>query len=187
MAGFALHLRDMMKRYRRWIPHLVVFLASLTAGLLYVAFSQGRASYRAVRQPVLFNHYVHTKEQELACEECHQGVKTGYFATYPTVETCSICHSEPVGNTEKELRFVEDYVNKAQEIHWQRLFKIPDHVFFSHRIHVVRAEIECMTCHAGMEEQTQPPSRPLKVLTMKECMGCHQEREATLDCNSCHR
>ena len=164
-----------------------VFLMVLVSGLLYARLDKGLVSYHSVEQPVDYNHYLHVHQKELACDDCHAGVKTGYYATIPNIETCETCHSEPQGSSAREKAFVEQYGKTGRPISWQRLFVLPEHVFFSHRLHVVRAEIECKTCHGAMDMQTHAAQRPLRVLTMDDCMDCHRKQNATLDCNGCHR
>lgn len=176
-----------MQGIHQRLLRVFVFLLALAAGLLYVRLSKGQISYRPVEQPVAFNHNLHVHQKELACEDCHQGVHTGYFATLPTVETCGMCHSEPQGSSANEKAFIEQYVKTEKPIPWQRLFVLQDHVFFSHRLHVVRAKIACQECHGLMDMQKQPPSQPLKVLTMDDCLDCHRKQKAVLDCNGCHK
>jgi len=174
-------------KFKRWMPRVLVFLLAMSSGLLYVRSSKGQISYRPKKQPIAFNHFVHVHENELACEDCHQGVKTGYRATLPTTETCSLCHSEPQGSSTKEKALIEGYIKEGKPILWQRLFVLPDHAVFSHRIHVVRGGIACQDCHGPMDMQKEPPRRLLKVLTMDDCMDCHKQQGALLDCNGCHR
>jgi len=169
--------------------HFAVFGATLILGLAYVRFSSGRASYRPVQQPFAFNHYVHTHnpDKPVECSGCHRGVETSYHATLPGIEVCSSCHLEPKGDTENEKQFIAEYVDNEKPLPWQRLFVLPDHAFFSHRLHFVRGAIECQTCHGPMDMRTSPPSRPLRVLTMNTCIDCHEERQVSSDCNTCHR
>ena len=172
---------------KRWVLRISVFLLAFAAGLLYVRFSNSQISYRPQSQPVDYNHYLHVHVKEIACEDCHQSVKTGYFATIPSIETCAMCHSEPQGSSEKEKKFLQQFVKTEQPLPWKRLFVLPDHVFFSHRVHVAGAEIKCQECHGAMDMQKQPPPRPLKVQTMEDCLDCHRQRKAVLDCNGCHK
>ena len=165
-----------------------LFLLGLGGGLLITRLSKGRISYRAVRQPIAYSHFVHTHEkQQLPCKACHRGVESKYSATIPTVKICSNCHLEPKGKTEKELNMIKTYIEPERPIVWRRLFAVPDYVFFSHRLHVVRGKIDCQTCHGPMDLRRSPPSRPLRVLTMNDCMDCHRRRHVSVDCNICHR
>jgi hypothetical protein len=167
----------------------LAFVASLGLGLSYVRFGSSRWTYRPVEQPIEFNHFIHVHnlKQPVECSGCHRGVETTFHATLPAVQVCSSCHLEPKGSTEKERQFIAEYVDEEKPIEWHRLFVLPDHAFFSHRLHVVRGGIECQTCHGPMDQRTRPPSRPLQVLTMETCMSCHEERKVAADCNTCHR
>ena len=137
-----------------------------------------------VKQPIAFNHKIHA-ENDLECLDCHP-----YFQEYassgkPSIETCSSCHEEPLGESKKEKKIVE-YVNSGKEVEWQRLYQVPEDVFFSHRRHVVLGNIECKICHGDIGESSKPPSKPIRI-TMKNCMQCHEEKDVTNDCISCHR
>lgn len=166
----------------------LIFLAALTVGLLPVILGKGRISYHRVQQPIVYSHWIHTHEkQQLPCKACHRGVETKYKATLPNIKVCSSCHLEPKGKTDKERRMIKMYIEPEKEIPWRRIFVLPDHVFFSHRLHVLRAKLECDTCHGSMDRQKSPPGRPLRVLTMNDCIQCHRQRRVNVDCNTCHR
>jgi hypothetical protein len=81
---------------------------------------------------------------------------------------------------EKKLLALGD---NGGEIPWQRVWRLPSHVFFPHRSLVMCAKVKCQTCHGPMETLTRPPARPLKKLSMNDCIGCHQQwrwpKEAT--------
>jgi predicted CXXCH cytochrome family protein len=59
-----------------------------------------------------------------------------------------------------------------------------DFVFFQHWPHI-RAEIQCQTCHGPVE--TMDRMQQVKVLTMKFCVSCHRQKQASIDCAVCHR
>lgn len=141
---------------------------------------------RAVEQPIPYNHYIHTQELELECVMCHQGVKERIHATLPDVEVCIGCHSEPVTDSPDEEK-IREYYSKNQEIPWKRLFRVPDHVFFSHRRHVTVAELDCTKCHGDMALKKRPPKKAPMKISMKACMSCHRKLQASNDCVSCHR
>jgi hypothetical protein len=65
-----------------------------------------------------------------------------------------------------------------------RVFTVPDHVYFSHRMHL-RQELDCPDCHGDVaaEDRLQPPQE----LLMGFCITCHQLRGVSRDCMVCHR
>lgn len=137
-----------------------------------------------VRQPIAFNHKIHA-ENDLECLDCHPYFKEHASSGRPSLETCMNCHEEPLGESELEKKLIE-YIKSEEEIEWQRIYRVPEDVYFSHRRHVVLGNIECSTCHGKIGESSKPPSKSVE-MTMKECMKCHEEKEADNDCIACHR
>ena len=144
-----------------------------------------------VYQPIAFNHKVHVTDLGLDCSHCHTGVETGPFATLPTAEICLACHSTPLSKNpeeEKVRRYGEGKGGSPKgEIPWQRLTRLPDHVYFSHRRHVALGKVPCESCHGKMRERVVPPSRAPMELSMDDCLSCHRKQKASVDCVSCHR
>lgn len=143
-----------------------------------------RIGWGGVKQPIVFNHKIHA-ENDLGCLDCHSYFEEHASSGKPGLETCSSCHEEPLGESNAEKKLIE-YIKSEKEIEWQRLYRVPEDVYFSHRRHVVLGNIECNTCHGDIGQSSRPPSKPLKI-TMKNCMKCHEEKKASNDCISCHR
>jgi len=141
---------------------------------------------RPLRQPIQFNHAKHTQGLELACTMCHEGVEDRLRAALPGVEVCLGCHEEAVTDSPEEAK-IRDYAAHGEEIPWRRLYRVPSHVFFSHRRHVSVAHLGCEACHGAMATVERPPPRPLKRIAMQACLACHRSRGASTDCISCHR
>jgi hypothetical protein len=163
----------------RWT--ILICLAVVLMGIILVF----RHAWSSVKQPLAFNHKIHA-DNDLNCLDCHQHYKDRASSGKPSLEICAGCHEEPIGKNKEEKKVVE-HIKSGQEIEWQRLYRVPEDVYFSHRRHVVLADIKCANCHGAMEEKTKPPSRPLKKITMKRCMSCHEDKGANNDCISCHR
>lgn len=161
-----------------WIG--VMGLALLAGGVLVA-----KRLEPAVRQPIQFNHAKHIAQQ-LTCSFCHSYVEDQAFAGLPKLETCMLCHSAPQGESAEEEK-VRQFGEKGKPIPWRRLYRTPGHTFFSHRRHVAVAKIECQTCHGAIAQATAPPARPAVTQSMAWCIACHQKRQASVDCNSCHR
>lgn len=155
-------------------------LMFLAAGVLVVQRLEP-----AIRQPIQFNHSKH-RAQGVECSVCHQNVEEQAFAGLPKVETCMLCHSAPQTKSPEEDK-VRQFAEKSVEIPWRRLYQMPGHVFFSHRRHVVLAKVDCETCHGPISKAITPPSRPLVNQSMGWCIACHEKRQASVDCNACHR
>jgi hypothetical protein len=136
-------------------------------------------------QPIEYNHAVHI-ESGLECTECHAGAQDQARATLPTLDTCLLCHSEPLTESPEEEKIVA-LAAAGQEAPWIQLTRVPGHVYFSHRRHVALGELECSQCHGPMETLTRPPERPFRALDMDDCMECHEQRSIRNDCNDCHR
>ena len=144
------------------------------------------SSAQAVKQPIQYNHYKHTQTLEIECATCHQGVRDGVRATLPSVEICMGCHADAVTDSPEEEK-IRTFYSKNQEIPWQRLFKLPPHVFFSHRRHVSVAGLDCTKCHGDMAFRKTPPSKAPMKISMNACLSCHRKLQAKTDCVSCHR
>ena len=140
----------------------------------------------SISQPLAFSHQIHVEESGLECTDCHLYALSGVRATIPNTPVCADCHSEPSSESETELRLLE-YVEAEELIPWQKVYWVPDHVFFSHRRHAGVAAIECETCHGSMADRVEPVSHRNVPITMGLCIECHEEMGASNDCILCHR
>jgi hypothetical protein len=160
---------------------LLVCAATIAFGL-----TGGPAFLRtAVRQPISFNHKKHVKDLDLGCTTCHLTVEKEAFSGLPTAEVCAFCHAEPQGKSAEEAKLVA-LLKAGTPLEWNRLFRQPAHVFYSHRRHVVVAKIQCAVCHGSIALTTSPPGR-VRRLRMNDCLGCHRKSGVSTDCTACHR
>lgn len=148
--------------------------------LLLIQFGLGSKS----EQPISFNHKKHL-EQGLACDACHRYYHTENFSGMPDLKTCLECHKESVTKSNEEEK-IRQFQQTGKEILWKRIYEQPDHVFFSHRRHVVLGKLSCQTCHGEMGQSEKPPTKPWVKMTMKWCMDCHTKSKVTNDCLACH-
>jgi len=139
-----------------------------------------------VPQPVAFNHLKHTTDLGLNCEFCHVYVRSGAHAGLPDANTCKMCHQVPQGSSEEAARLTE-LIGQGDPVQFNKLFRLPSHVYYTHRRHAGIAELECHNCHGAIAETERPPEQPLVRITMAFCLDCHREQDQSLDCNACHR
>jgi hypothetical protein len=154
-----------------------------------------------VTQPVAFPHRAHLEltEQKLECKSCHEGVATKISAGRPSTKKCLSCHSGETKSAEEKK--LQAFGENKTEVPWQRVWRLPPDVFFSHRQHVAVAKVECKACHGDMASLDRPPARALKRLTMAQCIACHDQsppppagapkavaaRRIADNCAACHR
>lgn len=160
-----------------------------STGLLLLVFVGGvllgRRPDPPVVQPIRFSHKKHTSAG-LDCVICHPTVQEEAFAGLPPLETCMLCHSSPVTQSAEEEK-LRALAAKGEPLVWQRLYRLPNNIWFSHRRHAGVAEIGCPVCHGPMGEAAAPPPKPLVSQRMEWCVECHIQRGANADCNACHR
>lgn len=137
----------------------------------------------SVRQPLAFNHAKHTSG--MACVVCHRGVETSTRAGFPPDAVCEQCHQTPPQASGASA--VWPTSRTSPPIQWVRVNRMPDHVLFSHRRHVVLANLECASCHGDVAKRTTPVSAPATNLNMTACESCHARENANNDCAACHR
>jgi len=127
-------------------------------------------------QPVPFSHAHHVGDLGLDCRMCHTGVETTAFAGVPSTHICMTCHSQ-IWTNAAMLAPVRDSLASGRPIHWRRVNRLPDYVFFDHSIHVAKG-VGCSTCHGPV--QTMPLMRAQQKLTMGWCLDCHRHPERHL-------
>lgn len=197
-------VRPARARRRWWVLGGLVAVA-LAAGLVLAA--RGTPA----PQPIRFNHKIHVKQAK--CQACHTTVTKGPVAGAPKLADCLDCHEGAQAKTpagQQEEAKLQEYVEAKTEIPWVRVWRLPPHVYFSHRTHVAVAKVQCQTCHGAIETLEAPPTGPLKRLAMNDCIGCHEAwrwpdetktpagpvrapvrtvagRRLSADCNACHR
>ncbi len=160
-----------------WLKIVAISIAGLAVGV-YLGWE-----WVGVRQPLSFNHRAHTP---MACVVCHQGVEARAAAGLPGPQLCVRCHATaPVVRPDEVRRWAA--FDGQGGMAWGRLYRVPEHVYFSHRRHVAIARLDCAVCHGDMADRITPPSRPLATVSMDRCLGCHERQQTSADCAACHR
>jgi hypothetical protein len=122
-------------------------------------------------QPVPFSHQHHVGGLGLDCRYCHTGVETSAVAGIPPTHTCMTCHSQLYTQTAM-LAPVRQSLADNRPIHWNKVNKLPDYVYFDHSVHIAKG-VGCATCHGDVA--TMPLMRQEAPLTMGWCLDCHRD------------
>lgn len=177
----------MVEFVRKVLPKVVVPLALIAmivtaSGFAYWTWQRPQRIF----QPIAFNHRAHVTSAQIECSECHAYFSKGAHSGLPGAEVCMACHSESLTESPEEAK-LRYQVERGQPIVFRKLFRLPEHVYYSHRRHVVLGKLECVRCHGEIATSVSPPTRPLVQISMDFCMSCHTQSHVTNDCKSCHR
>ncbi len=154
---------------------LLLILPPVAIALTYVFWASPYATnqYLTIEQTVPFSHAHHVGDIGLDCRMCHTGVEKAAFAGLPSTHICMTCHSRIWTNAAMLAPVRASYASN-KPLHWQRVNRLPDYVFFDHSIHVAKG-VGCSTCHGPVDKMAI--MRQQKPLTMGWCLQCHRHPE----------
>lgn len=164
-----------------WFRVALGAVAVVVAGAFAFAWAWVRSPWNTgvgvpIEQPVPFSHAHHVGGLGIDCRYCHGAVETSAYAGMPATETCMTCHAQ-VWTGAALLAPVHQSFASGTPLRWNRVYRLPDHVYFEHRAHVA-AGVPCVTCHGRMDEMALTAvARPLE---MRACIACHRHPERAL-------
>jgi hypothetical protein len=164
---------------------LLAGLAALAAQRKYEAKKE-QLPGEPVVQPIAYSHKKHLSFG-LKCSNCHtipnDAGNDGMMATFPKEAVCMGCH-QSVKTDSQEIQKLAAFAQKKQPVPWERVYRVPDIVWFSHAVHVKDAKLECRSCHGAVEQRDVLFK---EVSTgMMACMECHARMKAPNGCDTCH-
>jgi hypothetical protein len=89
------------------------------------------------------------------------------------MNVCMGCHSV-VGLDKENIKTLNKLYQDGKTVQWQRIHRLPDHVYFSHKWHL-RAGVDCMDCHGDVA--TMPLVSQVNRLEMGDCIECHRKSQ----------
>ena len=133
-------------------------------------------------QPIPFSHKLHTQFVR-RCEDCHAMREPGWELTYPPEAKCMECHATIKADSPAIIKLAE-YYKEQKPVPWVQIYRVPDFVFFSHKVHSKKAGIACEVCHGPVAEREVITKE--RATSMAACMDCHREKHAAVTCRTCH-
>ena len=151
-------------------------------------------------QPIPFSHKLHSS-YDISCHYCHNGARRSSSAVIPPLNTCMGCHSI-VHKDKEHIKYITEKYNKNEPMEWVKVHDLPDHVRFSHKVHVNakgpdgKNLVECSSCHGPVE--TMEKVGQWAPLQMGWCIDCHNKvkipavggkpavKYASVACQTCH-
>jgi hypothetical protein len=177
---------------RSWYLLLLVIIVAAAVLYWWRFYAFNDIGY-APRQPIPYSHKLHAGDLGIDCQYCHFNAERGRHAGVPPASVCLGCHAPDQGAAAQDREGVQQllalmdagaYADDADAdgksdgvlkdggvIHWNRIHKLPDHVYFSHEWHVA-AGVACQTCHGPIEEMEVV--QQYASLEMGWCIECHR-------------
>ncbi len=162
----------------KFIP-LVILLGSFGWQVKMIvtdAIKLGRQENYTPDQPIKFSHKVHAGENGIDCMYCHTTADESKSAGIPATNLCMNCHiiiREGSNSGKFEIAKVVGANETGQSIEWTRIHNLPDHVIFSHEIHVGSGKLDCAQCHGPVQEMDIMSQ--YSDLSMGWCVNCHRD------------
>lgn len=152
--------------------------------LLSIAgFSFFRENDQAPKQPIDFSHKIHAGDYQIPCLYCHANARRSPVAGVPSVQLCMGCH-KITATDRPDVQKLKGYWDRKEPIPWVKIFGQPDFMAFSHVAHI-QAHVTCEDCHGPIQKMDR--IHKAVDLTMDRCIGCHRDRQASIDCVTCHK
>lgn len=130
-----------------------------------------------------FDHRVHVTDNLIGCSTCHPYARHSAVAGIASTSTCMGCHKF-AGKDKPSIQALRAAWTDEKPLAFKRVFREPDHVYFSHERHLARG-VACADCHGDVAHMAQDVS--VHDMSMGFCMECHRERQASIDCLTCHK
>ena len=186
--------------FPRWTNKFLALLAVLLvaggayASVLFLGVTSPvtlNSGYRP-EQPVPFSHALHAGELKMDCRYCHTSVDKSAHSTVPATQTCINCHSpktsansptsgsptySAIHSESNKLKPVHESWRTGESVHWIRIHRLPDFVYFNHSAHVNRG-VSCVTCHGRVDKMEIV--QQAKDQSMAWCIDCHRNPEPHL-------
>ncbi len=134
-------------------------------------------------QPVAFSHRLHAGVNRIGCLTCHVYAQHAPVAGIPAMERCHGCHRF-VSKDKPAIQLVNQTFEQGKVLEWNQLYRVPDHVYFTHERHIASG-LRCQTCHGEVQEMDVLV--PVRQLLMGWCVDCHRTKGAPTDCLTCHK
>jgi hypothetical protein len=151
-------------------------LGGLGGLFVYVRTPYARGMQDPVEQPIQFDHRHHTRDEGIDCRYCHNTVDKSPSASIPPTSLCLNCHSQ-IWNKSPLLEPVRESFIQNKPIKWNRVYQVPQFVYFNHSIHVNKG-VGCVSCHGKVGDQAA--IKKVTPLTMSFCLDCHRHPEKNL-------
>ncbi|MGD9302124.1 MAG: cytochrome c3 family protein [Desulfobacterales bacterium] len=160
---------------------LMLLVVVFSGAFIYIFYGWPQTGL-GPEQPIPFSHNVHSGVKQIQCQYCHPYVGYSNHPGIPAVAKCLHCHNYIIAN-HPWIKVEHRYYNTQTSTPWVKVNYVAEHVLFNHQRHI-NGKIACQECHGQVQNLQR---LPYKNWRMNECITCHFERGANVDCwLACH-
>lgn len=165
------------------IKYIYIFLVpAVMLFFLFSAFLNTEAQDEKEKKNDKIIKFSHSFHAELAgCQDCH--TKAAESTTLndrlmPDHESCGTCHDVEDGDQCSTCHYEDNY---------EALIQSTGDLLFNHKFHIEEQELECESCHKGINEVDYAFQAFRPDPLMADCYSCHNDRTIAVNaCESCH-
>ena len=147
-----------------------------------------RAVFPDQQLPLTFSHTRHLARGGVTCTDCHGRAATSASALdrlTPDEAACRACHAidraQPARTDRPPTACIACHPGWQPDRAVERIDIPPPNLKFSHAAH---GATSCGACHLGVASADLADRRHLP--RMETCLGCHDDRQASAACTTCH-
>jgi hypothetical protein len=176
------------KQVGAWV---LAFTVAAGAALAASGYERSIAVYPPQRMPLRFDHGMHLKAGA-DCTSCHDAARKSPRAAdlnLPRHPECEVCHDIQAARAGQETT-PKSTCATCHPGFDETVHKVPARVdfpapnlIFDHAKHVQK-KVECTTCHGQMLDVVMATRNQLP--KMATCLTCHDGRQASGECKTCH-
>jgi c(7)-type cytochrome triheme protein len=144
--------------------------------------------YPQQQLPLRFSHARHLGPADLQCMDCHTKIARSDSAldnNLPAESVCAECHTIDRSKASDAACGTCHLGFDAKSGAVQRADLGLPRLKFSHKRHLARGTL-CKTCHGDLLAGGVALATRDHLPTMETCLGCHDGREASSQCTTCH-
>lgn len=159
-------------------------LATAIAFLVLSAFNSQPGSWNKESNDkiIKFSHSLHADIVD--CQSCHSAVVKSTSLNdrlFPNHDNCMDCHAVDESNECNTCHYEDKY---------EPLIQKKSKLLFDHSFHITGQNMECESCHKGINEVDYAKFAFQHEPIMEDCYSCHNDSSpqgvATNACESCH-
>ena len=159
--------------------YFFLFIGTLIFLLVGAMGSSGQEQSVTNEGKIKFSHSLH--HDLVDCQDCHTAIIESNSLKdrlLPNHDNCAQCHDVDNGDECTTCHYEDTFEALTQK---------ESNLIFSHNLHVKNSEMNCESCHKGLNEVDYSWQSAGARASMETCYSCHNNKTVSSNaCESCH-